>query len=152
MKGNCNLRVWPFLTLLLLVIGAVHAQSTNSSETIITQENAFWKSYVEGNTSELSNLILPDFINVEEQIMNRDQVLTFVKQFHAQCTLAPVKLLDPQVTFLDPDIATLVYHATETPTCGTHTMSGDTNISSVWVRRDGRWQMQLHTEYPIPSK
>jgi hypothetical protein len=51
------------------------------------------------------------------------------------------------VVFLSADIATLVYHATETPTCGTHTMSGDTNITTVWVRRDGRWRMHLHTEY-----
>jgi hypothetical protein len=95
---------------------------------------------------------LPDFTNVEQEIWNRDQVLAFVKQFHEQCTLAPVKILDPHVTFITPDIATLVYHAMETPTCGTQTMSGDTNISTVWLRRDGRWQMHLHTEYAIPPK
>jgi hypothetical protein len=31
-------------------------------------------------------------------------------------------------------------------------MSGDTNISTVWLWRDGRWQMHLHTEYAIPPK
>ena len=92
-------------------------------------------------------MLLPDFINIEEQQMSRDAVLRFVTQFHKQCTLAPVSILEPNVSFLSPDIATLVYHAIETPTCGTQTMSGDTNISTVWVKRDGRWQMHLHTEY-----
>lgn len=128
------------------------AQTTNSTEAILAQENAFWRAYVDGNTPDLSKLLLPDFISVESEIWNRDQVLDFVKKFHAQCTLAPVKIVDPHVTFLTPDIATLVYHATEAPTCGTRTMSGETNISTVWLRRDGRWQMHLHTEYAIPPK
>jgi hypothetical protein len=145
--------MFPLLVLILLLsTKAVTVQSNDTPDTVIAQENAFWKSYVDGNTEDLSRLLLPDFVNVESQISNRDQVLTFVKQFHEQCTLAPVKLLEPHVTFLSPDIATLVYHATEKPTCGTHTMSGETNISTVWVRRDGRWQMHLHTEYAIPPK
>jgi len=133
--------------LLLCITVSAYAQTTDASDAIIAQENAFWKAYVDANTTDLSKLFLPEFINVEEQLMNRDQVLTFVRQFHEQCTLAPVKLLDPHVVFLSADIATLVYHATETPTCGTHTMSGDTNITTVWVRHRGRWQMHLHTEY-----
>jgi hypothetical protein len=141
------------LTLVLLsVTVSAYAQTTTASDTIIAQENAFWKAYVNANTADLSKLFLPEFINVEEQLMNRDQVLAFVGQFHQQCSLAPVKLLDTHVVFLSADIATLVYHATETPTCGTHTMSGDTNITTVWVRRDGRWQMHLHTEYAVPPK
>jgi uncharacterized protein (TIGR02246 family) len=137
---------------ILLFTLALHAQTATTPEAIIAQENAFWTSYVDGNTAELSKLLLPDFTSVEEQIWNRDQVAAFVKQLHAQCTLAPVKILDPRVKFLGPDTATLVYHATETPTCGTRTISGETNISTVWVRRDGRWQMHLHTEYAIPQK
>jgi hypothetical protein len=145
MRRFCLLFV--FLTALTLI-----AQTADTSDAIVAQENAFWKAYVDANAADLSKLLLPDFTNVEEQIWNRDQVLTFVKQFHEHCTLAPVQILDPHIIFLTPDIATLVYHATEAPTCGTRTMSGETNISTVWIRRDGRWQMHLHTEYAIPSK
>lgn len=28
-------------------------------------------------------------------------------------------------------------------------MSGDTNISTVWLRRDGHWQMHLHQTVTI---
>ena len=42
--------------------------------------------------------------------------------------LAPVKILDPRVKLLGPDTATLVYHATETPTCGTRRSLVKTNI------------------------
>jgi hypothetical protein len=142
------------LWLLTLLFSAVPllAQTATTPDAIISQENAFWKAYGDGNTIDLSKLLLPDFVNVEADIWNRDQVLSFIRKFHERCTLAPVKLVDPHVIFLTPDIATLVYHATETPTCGTRTLSGETNISTVWFRRDGRWQMHLHTEYEIPPK
>jgi hypothetical protein len=138
--------------LLLIAVAPLFAQTNNKSDVILAQENAFWKSYVDANTAELSKLLLPDFVNVEQEFWNQDQVLAFVKQFHEHCTLAPVKIIDPQVVFLSSDIATLVYHATESATCGASTMSGDTNISTVWVRRDGRWMMHLHTEYAVPAK
>ena len=136
----------------LLIAMPLLAQTADTFDAIVAQENAFWKAYVDANAADLSKLLLPDFTNVEEQIWDRDQVIAFVKQFHEHCTLAPVKILDPHIIFLTPDIATLVYHATEAPTCGTRTMSGETNISTVWIRRDGRWQMHLHTEYAIPPK
>lgn len=140
-------RLWGWTTLLFTVL-PLFAQ-TNDADTVIAQESAFWKSYIDGKTGDLSNLLLTDFINVEKDIWNRDQVLAFVKRFHEGCTLAPVKIVDPHVTFLTADIATLVYHAIETPTCGARTLSGETNISSVWLRRGGRWQMHLHTEYDV---
>ncbi len=147
----CRMRKLLAITLLLTSMPLL-AQTANNEQTIIARENAFWKAYADGNTADVSQLLLPDFTSVEQEIWNRDQVLGFVRQFHAHCTLAPVKMLDPRVKFLTDDIATLVYHAIESPTCGARSMSGDTNISSVWVRREGQWKLQLHTEYAIPPK
>lgn len=137
---------------LLLITAPLFAQTANTEDAVIAQENAFWKAYVDANAADLSKLLLPEFTNVEAELWNRDQVLAFVEKFREHCTLAPVRIVDPHVVFLTPDIATLVYHATEAPTCGTRTLSGDTNISTVWVRRDGRWQIHLHSEYAIPPK
>ncbi len=142
------------LLLLAFFATAAPAQSAAAPEidSIIAQENAFWTAYSAGDTAALGKLFTPDFTSVEEEIQSRQQVLDFVKSFFANCSLAPVKLVKPRVAFLSPDIATIVYHATESPKCGAQTMTGETNISTVWVRRDGRWQMQLHTEYAIPPK
>ena len=144
------------IALILLALAATPAVAQLPvkplNDLIVQQEQDFWTSYTSGNTAGLSRLLLPDFTNVEQEIWNRTQVLDFVKGFFTQCSLAPVKILDPKVTILSGDTATIVYHATETPTCGGHSMSGDTNISTVWLLRDGRWQMFLHTEYAIPPK
>ena len=151
MAGPVFVRV-AFLFAMVWIVMPAYAQGSDATGTILAQENAFWKAYVAGDAASLSNLLLPNFMNVEEQRMNRSQVLTFVRRFHERCTLAPVEILTPKVTFLSSDIATLVYHATESPTCGERTLSGDTNITTVWVRRDGRWQMHLHTELPTTPR
>ncbi|MGB6193139.1 MAG: nuclear transport factor 2 family protein [Terracidiphilus sp.] len=142
------------LTALIMLFSTLQlfAQTTATANVIVAQESAFWKAYTVGNITDLGTLLQPGFTNVEQEIWTRDQVLTFVEQFHKQCSLAPVALIDPHVSFLTPDIATIVYHAKEAATCGARTMSGDTNISTVWVRHDGHWQMHLHSEYAIPAK
>jgi uncharacterized protein (TIGR02246 family) len=142
----------PLIALILLFSALpVFAQTIGTADVIVAQENAFWKAYTAGNATDLATLLQPGFTNVEQEIWTRDQVLTFVEQFHKQCSLAPVALVDQHVSFLAPDIATIVYHADEAATCRTRTMSRHTNISTVWVRRDGHWQMHLHTEYAIPA-
>jgi hypothetical protein len=139
------------LTLLLLTVPAI-SQTASNPGVIVAQENAFWKAYAAGNATDLAPLLQPGFTNVEQEIWTRDQVLTFVQQFHKQCSLAPVTPVDSHVTFLTPDIATIVYHAIESATCGGQTMAGETNISTVWIRSDGSWKMHLHTEYAVPAK
>ena len=133
----------PLWLLTLLFLAVPLLAQTASTDGIISQENAFWKAYRDGNTTDLSKLLLPDFVNVEAEIWNRDQVLSFIGKFHERCTLAPVKLVDPHVIFLTPDIATLVYHATETPTCSTRTLSGETNISMGSATQEPRGKSSL---------
>ena len=133
-------------------------QPTDKTEAILTQERLFWANYITGNIVGLSQQLLPEFTNVEQYIWNRKQVLDFFRAFTSRCSLAPVTLLDPKVQFIAPDTASVVYHATETPSCNGRTLhGGDVNVATVWLLRpsaDGqpRWGMHLHTEYAIPPK
>ena len=91
------------LALVLVSINvAGYAQTAEPPDTIIAQENAFWKAYVSANTADLSKFFLPEFVDVEEQLMNRDQVLAFVGQFHQHCTLAPSNCSIPMWYSLAP--------------------------------------------------
>ena len=47
------------LSALLLAAVPLLAQTTNSTEAIVAQENAFWRAYVDGNAPDLSKLLLP---------------------------------------------------------------------------------------------
>lgn len=141
-----------YLAAVLLVLAALPAlaRTTPHPEEILAQEALFWNNYSTGDTAAMASQFAPEFVSVEEKIWDRSQVLSFVQLFSSKCSLAPVKLVDPRVSFITPEIATIVYQTTEAPTCtsGT-TMSCDVNISSMWVYRNGHWQMHLHTEYPL---
>ena len=91
--------------------------------------------------------MLPDAIEVQDEIMNRDQVLEILSRFRGiPCRLSPVKMDDSAVTLLSRDIATIVYRASESLTCGRKSISIEGNATGVWVRKDGHWQAQIHTE------
>ena len=80
----------------------------NTPDAIIAHENTFWKAYGDGNVEDLFKAPPTRFRQCEAEIWSRDQVLTFLRQFHQRCTLAPVKLVDPDVTFLTPEIDSYV--------------------------------------------
>lgn len=147
------------LLALLSFAPAMLAQSNPSAAStadILAAERLFWTNYTSGNTAGLAKQFAPDFRNVEQETWDAQQVLHFVSAFTKQCTLAPVTLREPRVVFLTPTIATLTYRAIESPSCQGKTMSGDTNISTVWVLvaggPAGQWKMHLHTEYAIPPQ
>jgi len=124
----------------------VAAVPASPSDEIIAEESTYNKYFVQGNLVELKKLMSVDFATVQELIWNRDQLVDFVKQMQPVCHFFPIKIVEPTEAFLSPDVATIVYHAPETASCSGRTIAGNVNISSVWVKRDGRWQLQLHTE------
>jgi hypothetical protein len=132
---------------------AAPAHSATRPGEIIAIEAAFQQFEVKGNIQELEKMMLPDFVQIEQEMMTRDQVLATVKRVQSSpCRVGPVKMIDPKVAFLSPEIATIVYRASQVGTCGSSTYTLYANISTVWVRRDGRWQMEIHAEYLDTAK
>ena len=129
------------------------APAESDAAVVLTVEKAYQKFYVSGNLPELEKLMSPDYLDIEQEIMDRAQVLALRRKLASLgCKALPIKMQDPKVVFLAPDIATIVYHAMETATCAGHSVSGETKISTVWVRRDGHWLMHIHTETTDLSK
>jgi hypothetical protein len=129
------------------------AHSATGPGEIIAVEAAFQRFEVNGNIQELEKMMLPGFVQIEQEMMTRDQVIATVKRVQSSpCRVGPVKMIDPKVAFLSLEIATIVYRASQAATCGSKTFTLYANISTVWVRRDGRWQMEIHAEYLDTAK
>ncbi len=129
------------------------ARPSPSANQIIAIEAAFQQFEVKGNIPELEKMMLPDFVQIEQEMMTRDQVIATVRRAQSSpCHIGPVKMIDPKVAFLSPEIATIVYRASQAATCSSSTFTLYANISTVWVHRDGRWQMEIHAEYLDTAK
>jgi hypothetical protein len=123
------------------------AVASADAKEIIAKEYLLQKYEIEFNYAGIEKLTLPDFTELSQSIENRDQIIAGLRRFSASgCRIQPVKMKNAKVTFLSPDIATLVYFASQTGTCFSRTFTADANIATLWVRHDGQWQAQMHTE------
>ena len=118
-----------------------------AAKEIIAKEIALQKSEIDLNFAALETLMVPEYFELSQSFMNRDQVFAMLRRLsESGCRIQPIKMKDARVTFLSPDIATVVYRATQMGTCYSRTFSVDANISTLWIQRDGRWQAEMHSE------
>ena len=118
-----------------------------AAKEIIAREIALQKSEIDLNFAALEKLMVPEYFELSQSFMSRDQVFAMLRRLsESGCRIQPVKMKDTRVTFLSADIATVVYRATQTGTCYSRTFTVDANISTLWIQRDGRWQAEMHSE------
>jgi hypothetical protein len=125
------------------------AQAAPTADEIIAQEQLLWKAYTGGDTAEFGGLMLPDFVNVSNKISTREEALTAFNQLHRACSLEPVNIINPQVTVLSADVATITYNGRFSTVCNNRAAKISINVSTVWVRHEGDWKMHLHTEFVV---
>lgn len=112
---------------------------------IFIQEINFWKALQSHDLATFQALLLPDFLDVEKEIRTRDQILANLNA----CTLVSFKFRNHQLRMITPDAAVLAYTGFSETACGDSHVSGNYNATTTWVRRDGKWLVQIHTEVPI---
>lgn len=114
---------------------------------IVAREIAFQKDEIDFNYAALEKLMTPEYFELSQSFMNREQVFATLRRVsELGCRFPPATMRDARVTFLSPEVATLVYRATLAGACYGRTFSVDGNISALWVRRDGRWQVEMRSK------
>jgi hypothetical protein len=128
------------------------AQAPASQDTISTepdfifiQEINLWRALQNHDLATFHALLLPDFLYVEKAIQTREQIMDNLNT----CTLSNFKFRNHQLRMITSDIAVLAYTASSETTCGDSHLAGSYNATTTWVRRDGKWLVQIHTEVPI---
>ncbi|HEY6377465.1 MAG TPA: nuclear transport factor 2 family protein, partial [Edaphobacter sp.] len=112
---------------------------------IFKQEIRLWRTLQKHDLDTLQSLLLPDFIEVEETIQTREQLLTNLKT----CTIGQFTIQKPETRMMTPDIAVIAYRVKADLTCDQTHSTEEYNASTTWIRRDGKWLAQIHTESPI---
>jgi hypothetical protein len=112
---------------------------------IFIQEIGMWKALQSHNLGAFESLLLPDYLEVEKTIQTRDQLMANLNT----CTIVSFKLRNHQTRMLSADAAVIAYTGSSEITCGESHIASSYNATTTWVRRDGKWLVQLHTEIPI---
>jgi Domain of unknown function (DUF4440) len=120
---------------------------TSGRDIIFIQEMRLWQALQAKDMVTFSSLLMPDFLEVNRTILSREQTLANLNA----CLLVGFKMANHQVRVLTPDIAVIAYTGTNDVTCGEAHLTGSYNATTTWVRHDGKWMVQIHTEIPIKS-
>jgi uncharacterized protein (TIGR02246 family) len=120
---------------------------TAEMDLLFIQEIKLWKALQSHDLVTFNSLLLPDFIEVEKSIQTREQILANLNA----CTLVSFNVHNHQTRVLSPDAAVIAYNANSEISCGESHLKGSYNATTTWVRRDGKWLVQIHTEIPIKS-
>jgi Domain of unknown function (DUF4440) len=142
--------------LLLMLLAAsftvVLAQQTTAAKDIDTepdfifiQEIGMWRALQAHNLGAFEAMLLPDYIEVEKTIQTRDQLMANLNI----CTVVSFRLRNHQTRMLSPDAAVVAYSGSSEITCGESHLASNYNATTTWVRRDGKWLIQMHTEIPV---
>jgi uncharacterized protein (TIGR02246 family) len=111
---------------------------------IFIQEIHWWKALQNRDLAAFHALLLADFLDVERTIQTREQIMESLNT----CTLVSFKIRNHQLRMLSPDAAVITYSRSSETICGESHLTGDYNATTTWVRRDGKWLIQIHTETP----
>jgi Domain of unknown function (DUF4440) len=138
------------LTLLAMTLTPALAQQTTAPDLgtepdfIFIQEINLWKALQAHDTAAFHAMLLPDFLYVQKAIETRDQIM----QNLDTCTLTSFKFSNHQLRVLSADAVIIAYNAASEITCDQTRLKGNYNATTTWVRRDGKWFAQIHTETP----
>jgi hypothetical protein len=112
---------------------------------IFIQEIGMWRALQAHNLGAFEAMLLPDYIEVEKTIQTRDQLMANLNI----CTVVSFKLRNHQTRMLAPDAAVIAYSGSSEITCGESHLASNYIATTTWVRRDGKWLIQMHTEIPV---
>lgn len=121
---------------------------TSGDADFAAREQLFLNAVSTERPDAVAKFLSPDFVSVAGKIYNRSESLQLLSR-ESLCSSQPILLSHPQVALLSSDVVIIVYQTTLSGSCGARKGKLDLNVTSVWVRRNGSWQMQMHTQQAI---
>ena len=127
-----------------IVPASLHAQNLKTD--ILANETKVWQTFLGSrpDTAAFERLATSDYLCIEATGVLMTKAENVAQLDHL--TFSSFEIHDPQVRELSPTSALIVARVTFAGTADGHSMSGETLTSTVWVKRDGQWFAQLHTE------
>jgi hypothetical protein len=135
---------------LLTAATAAQAQSPSLSDTLIALEKQSWVAW-QGHDGDFFDHFLSDD-HVEMQGGGPGSKAAVVAGVRGGCTVKSYALDHFQVVQFSADTALLTYRSEQDTTCGPNAVPVPSPVwaTSLFVKRDGRWQNALYVHSPAP--
>src|SRR5690242_10092727 len=116
-------------------------------DTLIQLEKGSWDAWMARDGTYFASFLSDDHVEVGSYgIGTKDEIVKFVG--NPVCVVKSFALDQFKFTRLSADTALLVYYAQQDTMCGKAKVPSPAWASSLYVRRDGRWQNALYQQTP----
>jgi len=127
-------------------VGAAAAQD-DEAQTLIALEKQSWDAWKAHDAKFFAGFLSDDHVEVGARGVNgKQQVLSGVAS--PLCRVEEFAVDRFRVTRLSADTAVVVYHARQKTQCGAVAVPSPAWVSSLYVRREGRWLNALFQQSP----
>src|SRR4029077_20345905 len=117
---------------------------------ILACENKVYETFLgpQPDVEAFRKLTLPDYlyINYRGVIWNREENIITLR---SGVVFSSIRIKESQVKKLSPTSALIVARVLIEASAGGHNLSTDTLTSTVWVKQNGKWLVQLHTSIKV---
>jgi hypothetical protein len=147
------------LTIIAVIIFALSvlnlAQTSGSDDRLkaelVNIEKQSWVAWQKRDGSFYETFLSDDHVEVGGNgTASKKEVVGFVGS--PVCVVRSYALDSFNVTILNADSALLVYHAVQDTTCNGKPVPSPAWVSSLYVRRDGKWLNAMYQQTPTPVK
>ncbi|MEP6940917.1 MAG: nuclear transport factor 2 family protein [Rudaea sp.] len=117
------------------------------AQTLIAREKLSWEAWKTHDDRFFAGFLSEDHVDVGTRgVTNKQQVVAGVAS--PACHVEDYAVDQFRVTRLSADAAIVVYHARQKTLCGTAPVPSPAWVSSLYVRREGRWLNALFQQSP----
>jgi hypothetical protein len=125
------------------------AQARASLDALVAIERRSWDAWKGHDGTFFAETLADDHLDVGfGGPVDKSAVVAGVRS--PACTVRSFAVDRFRIVDVDVDTALLVYRAEQDTTCGTFRVPSPTWVSSLYVRRDGRWQNLLFQQTQTP--
>jgi hypothetical protein len=118
----------------------------NVQKSILECENKMWKAFVgpKVNIEEFQSWLAWGYLDIDSAGMfySGQENLPYLRSI----AISSFTIENPYVRELSSTSAVIVAHVKWDGTRDGHQVSADILSSTIWIKRDGKWRAQLHTE------
>ena len=118
-------------------------QNESIKNEIIALEKQAWESWKNKDIDFFKTLLAEDAISVNSGgVFDKPQIL----EFYASCEVKSYSLDDFKFRMLDKNSALITFKAKQNANCDGEKNPSNVRVSSVYVKRNGKWQNMLYME------
>jgi hypothetical protein len=141
------------ITISAILVGAALSTSGQESradkeavkETLVNFEKQSWEAWKNRDGKFYQNFLSGDHVEVSfGGASNKSSVVAFVGS--PVCVVKDYAIDHFELTIFDPNTALLTYHAAQNTTCGGTPVPSPVWVSSLYIRRGGRWLNALYQQ------